>query len=99
MDDQLPEDILFRLKKDFTNEADFDEALRIIHCVKNDNLNVGWVQLSRGMILLAEGNLHELKDMFESRYYGDPRDLLMGVVAKFGTTNFYGMTPFDMENR
>jgi len=94
---ELPPDILFRLKKDFKDPKEYEEALVLISQVQKDALNVGWVQLTRAMIILAKGDLSKMKEMRESGYHGDPRDLLGEMMNLPGQTNNWGLTPFDMK--
>lgn len=92
---QIPKDIILRLKHDFEIETEYQEALRMIDYVRQDTLNVGWVQLSRAILLIADGNLNKMKRIIASDYYGDPRDLIMRMMGIPGNTNNYGLNPFE----
>lgn len=91
----IPRDILERLRNDYRNEKDYAEALNIVEQVKVDILNVGWDQLIRSMLLIADGNLETMKQIIESKYYGDPRDVIMKMMSMPEVANNYGMTPFE----
>lgn len=92
---QIPKDIILKLKQDFKNDNEYDEALKLILHIRQENLNVGWVQLSRSIILIADGNIRKLKQIIESGYYGDPRDVIMEMMQIPGNTNDHGLTPFE----
>ena len=94
--DNIPEDIILKLKSDFKNQEDFNQAISFIEFVKQDELNVGWIQLSRAIILIANGNLKEIKSIIDSNYYGDPRDVIMQMMSLTENTNYYGQTPFKV---
>lgn len=93
----VPEDINQRLKRDFENELEYNQACVIVNQIKNDEINVGWVQLSRAVILIANGDLEKMNDIVQKGYYGDPRDVIMEMMGIPGNTNNYGMTPFEAE--
>ena len=92
---KIPEDIIKRLQNDFSHPQDYQEALRIVRHVRSDRLNVGWVQLTRAMIVLAEGNVDRLKEFIRTDYMGDPRDLIMAMMNKPNTNNDHGSTAFS----
>ena len=91
---EIPKDIILRLKHDFDNEVEYQEALDMLNQVKHDVLNVGWIQLSRAIILIADGNINKMKEIIESGYDGDPRDVIMNMMGLPNNTNDHGMTPF-----
>ncbi len=92
---EIPEDIIAKLKKDYPKEEDYKKAMAIVKHIKEDVLNVGWIQLSRAIILIANGELGKMKEIVEGRYYGDPRDVLMDLMRIPGNKNSYGSTPFE----
>ena len=91
---EVPKDIIFKLNQDFKNEDEYGEALKIILQIRKENLNVGWIQLSRSIILIADGNIEKMKQIIKSDYYGDPRDVIMEMMRIPGNTNDHGLTPF-----
>ena len=91
----LPEDVLVRVKSDFPDKGDFEEVMRVIDHVRNDSLNVGWVQLVRAMLILAEGDIQIIRDILQTGYRGDPRDVIMEMMAKPGVNNDHGLSPFE----
>lgn len=94
---EIPEDIILRLNHDFDNEDELKEAHQMINHIRQGVLNVGWVQLSRAIILLSDGNINEMKKIIESNYYGDPRDVIMAMMSIPGNSNNHGMTPFKVK--
>jgi len=95
---EIPEDIILRLKQDLVNKEDFKESLRIINYVRQDVLNVDWAQLSRAIILIADGDINVMKKIIESNYYGDPRDVIMEMMSIPRNTSDHGITPFKIKN-
>lgn len=93
----IPEDIILKIRNDFKGEKEIEQAMELIHHVRTDVLNVGWVQLSRAILLLAEGKVSEMRKIIDSRYYGDPRDVIMAMMAIPGNSNKYGLTEFGKE--
>ena len=93
----IPEDILHQLRKDFKAPADYQRALELIQQVSREPLNVGWVQLSRALILISAGDVQKMKSIIDSGFYGDPRDVILQMMALPGHRNDHGMTPFDTE--
>jgi hypothetical protein len=93
----IPKDIIAKLKHDFKSEKEQAQAIKIVQHIKNDTLNVGWIQLSRAVIILSAGDLEKMKAIVESNYYEDPRDVIMKMMALPNNTNNYGNTPFTIE--
>ena len=93
----IPTDILRKLEADYVFSNDFKTALEIIAFIRQDTLNVGWIQLSRAVILIANGDIKKMKEIVDSRYHGDPRDVLMESMGLSNNTNNYGLIPFEFE--
>lgn len=91
---EIPIDILLRIKSDFQSLCEYNQALSLINHVRLDNLNVGWEQLSRSLLILADGDIYKLKNIVENNYGGDPRDVIMDMMNKPNSNNDFGMTPF-----
>ena len=92
---KIPNAIVNRLKKDYPNPNDYEDALDVVNHVKNDTLNVGWIQLVRSMIILAEGDIKAFKNIKRNGYMGDPRDVIMTMMGKPNSNNDHGLTPFQ----
>lgn len=56
-------------------------------------LNVGPAQLSRSILMLAEGNVQEVRKLCEGTM-GDPRDVIMAAERKAGDPGHYFIPPF-----
>ncbi|MFK7921898.1 MAG: hypothetical protein AB8H47_08070 [Bacteroidia bacterium] len=90
--DSLPIDIQKRIEQDFGLDQEVQE---MIDFVQNDiALNVGSVQLIRSILLVAKGDKTKLKEIIDSRYYGDPRDVIMMGMGASDQKSNYGMNPF-----
>ena len=90
----IPEDILRRWANHFSGQ-DYDQALAYIELIKNDHIPVGWIQLSRAVIIVAEKDISKMKSIIESLYWGDPRDVLVGSSTYPGQDGNYGRYPFS----
>ena len=92
----IPIDILKRLQHDFSDELELEQAVNIINRIREEEqqINVGWIQLSRAIILIANGDISKMKDIIDSNYDGDPRDIIMQMMDIEGSNNHYGMTEF-----
>lgn len=95
---ELAPDIQKKIESLFldTNEKLQVEAL--LFSLSSNALNVGATQLARAILVLSDGNLSELKKIFASDFYGDPRDLLMRAEGKAGNPGHFFTEPFDDEN-
>ena len=73
------------------------EVEKLLLSLSSSDLNVGHSQLARAILVLSEGKLSEVKKIFDSKFYGDPRDLLMSAEAKAGNPGHYFNEPFPAE--
>lgn len=94
----IPKDILHKLAEDYENK-DYNVALGLVQRIKSDRLNVGWIQLSRAVIILAEKDIDKMKGIIDDRYWGDPRDVLMAASTYPGRGNHFGTEPFTIEEK
>jgi len=91
----LQDDILQRIMKDFAGIADRVAVINLFQSVSPETINVGIEQLQRSILVIAGGNISEVQRIFETTFYGDPRDLLMIAEAKAGYPGTYGSIPFQ----
>ena len=90
----LPNDILDRLKKDFPNDEEFESVKKMMLDVQDDTLNVGSPELIRSILVLAAGDVSKVKEIIDSNYCGDPRDVILKAMrARKNQTND-GSAPF-----
>lgn len=89
----LQEDILQRIRKDFPAIADRVEVINLFQSVSPETINVGIEQLQRSILVIAAGNITEVQRIFDTGFYGDPRDLIMIAEAKTGYPGSYGSLP------
>jgi hypothetical protein len=91
---KLPKDILNRIEKDYKakhKQKYVIEKLSTLYCTY---INVGVDQLIRSILILADGKAEEIDKIFESNFYGDPRDLIMNAMSKTNNETHYGINPF-----
>lgn len=92
----LPRDIDRRIKKLYPDHRDYHEVLNMLSATMEDkNLSVGADQLIRSMLIIAEQDKAKLREIIDSNFYSDPRDVIMEAMAKPGNTNDHGMTSFE----
>jgi len=56
-------------------------------------LNVGAVQLARGILIISNGDVDKVLEIFDSTFYGDPRDLLV-TANEMSKSSHYGLNEF-----
>lgn len=82
----IPPDIVQKIKKDFPGTNTQNEVAQLIEKIMKDNFMVGNDQLARSVIIIANGYKNKIKEIIESNYYGDPRDVIMDAMAMPGNT-------------
>jgi hypothetical protein len=72
----LPKDIIDKIKKEFIDENDQIEAIKILSqdwLLEDDP----YFRLSRCLLFLANGNMEELRMMDKKQPYDDPRNIML----------------------
>lgn len=88
----LPIDIIIEINSKFLKK-DVSSIIDLCLKVKSDSLNVGSDQLIRCMIILSEGDKLKMEEIRDSKYWGDPRDVISSANNKFSDCN-YGLNEF-----
>jgi hypothetical protein len=91
----LPEDIKLKIRQLYKNPVDITEVEKLLTGLWSKPLNVGPEQLARSILIIAEGNLPELKEIISSGFYGDPRDVIVNAGTKIGDPKNYFTDPFE----
>jgi len=68
-----------------------DEVTTLLNSIKKENINVGVTQLQRAVVTIARGDINMIKEIIDSNFYNDPRDVIMMAIEK-GLNNS-GMWP------
>jgi len=91
---EVPRDILQRVAEDFADPTESSEVLDFIsnRHVDTRALNVGASQFCRAILVLADGDLTELKRL--ASLPKDPRDIIHDGEAKLGHPKHYFVLPF-----
>lgn len=89
----LPEDIVKEINHQFPSKRDNKEVVEILSSILRKDINVGEEQLARGILIIADGDLDKIKQIFSSNFYGDPRDLLMEAHS-ISSESHYGINKF-----
>lgn len=90
----LPPDIKNRLEKLFPDISNRHEVEQLLLSLWTTSLNVGEAQLARSILVLSEGKISEVRNIFNSHFMGDPRDVIMSAEAKAGNPGHYFVAPF-----
>ena len=91
----LPEDIKIRINQKFPNPVDQKEVLKMMNEIGKDTFMVGKGQLIRSILLIADKDKNKIREIINSNYYGDGRDVIMEAMGIPGNTNDHGMTSFE----
>ncbi|MFK7776260.1 MAG: hypothetical protein AB8F94_29330 [Saprospiraceae bacterium] len=91
----LPEDIKIRINQKFTNPTDNKEVMKMIDEIGKDTFMVGKDQLIRSILVIADKDKNKIRQIIDSNYYGDGRDVIVESMGTPGNTNDHGMTPFE----
>ncbi len=93
----LPDDILLRIQQKFPNPKDREEVLKMMDEIKKDAINVGKEQLIRSILIIADKDKNKIRQIIDSKYYGDPRNIIIEAMEVPGNENDHGMTSFEKE--
>jgi hypothetical protein len=91
----IPDDIKEKISQLFNSPADRQEAEQLLQSLWTTSLNVGSGQLARSILVLSEGQISAIREIIESGFHGDPRDIIMDAEKKAGNPGHYFSTPFD----
>jgi hypothetical protein len=90
----LPIDIKKRISLLFTSDADQQEIEKLLLSLWTIPLNVGEEQLARSILILSDGELAKVRNLFSSNFNNDPRDVIMEAEAKRDNPGNYFVDPF-----
>ena len=88
-----PVDVHERIHADFASVDEQREVVALLSALWQRSLNVGPAQLGRSILVLAEGNMHEVRELCND-LMGDPRDVIMAAERKAGVPGHYFISPF-----
>lgn len=91
----FPADIKKRINQLFNSPAERLEAEGLLQSLWTISLNVGPAQLARSILVLSEGRVSTIRQIIESGFHGDPRDIIMAAKRKAGNPGHYFSDPFD----
>ena len=96
----IPEDIERKVAELFQNFDEQNEAKKLLTTLWAIQLNVGAAQLARSVLTISGSEIDKLKLVFESNFYGDPRDTIMMAERLLGNPSHYFIPTFDeIENK
>jgi hypothetical protein len=91
----LPEDITRKIRELF-GEDSRDEVVQLLCSLWSAGpLTVGPDQLARSILVLSDGNIEQVRAIFESQFWQDPRDVVVAADEKLGRPGHYLTESFD----
>ena len=90
----LPQDIEARILADFPDETTRDSVQESLERLQDETLNVGPLQLTRAILVLADGDYSEFLELRRT-FRGDPRDVLMEAKAVLRDPGRWFTEPFE----
>lgn len=84
----LPIDIAESIRSKVHEESEVNELLKLCIVIKGMQLNVGNDQLIRAALVLSNYKSRQLNELMESKFKGDPRDVLVEANMKESNFNF-----------
>jgi tetratricopeptide (TPR) repeat protein len=95
LENWLPADIYRKIHELFGNASEKKKAEKMLESLLADErLNVPALQLARSVLVVAGNNINEMQKIFDTTFYGDPRDVMMMAVAKSADNLEYFCKPF-----
>ncbi|KYP16247.1 hypothetical protein [Flavihumibacter sp. CACIAM 22H1] len=92
----LPADIYSKLNQLFTNPAEKAKAEKLLAALLGDErLNISPLQIARSALVISNGDISVLHNIFDTNFRGDPRDLILEAVAKTKNHLGYFSQPFN----
>jgi len=80
----IPLDIVEKIKAMYPSISEQSEVEAFIFSFWTMNLNVGPAQLARAVLHLSKGNIDTIRNIAQTNFYGDPRDLIVIANGKPG---------------
>jgi hypothetical protein len=93
--EHLPNDIEDKINQLFLNLSENQKIKDLLHSLWSTSLNVGPDQLARSILVLSEGNLNKVQEIFMQDFFCDPRDVIMMAESKLGNPRHYFIPTFD----
>ncbi|WP_144884899.1 hypothetical protein [Lacibacter cauensis] len=92
--DWLFADIYKAIARYFPAAVEQAEVEHLLQSINQADITVGKDQLARSILIMADGNLHELRRLFDTGFLGDPRDVIMIATGKTNNKSD-SSAPFD----
>jgi hypothetical protein len=95
---RLPEDIKNKIDQHFFSSSARQRVTELLESLWTLPLNVGPDQLARSILILSNGQISEVENIFSTSFLGDPRDVIMQAENKIGHPRQYFIHPFIENN-
>ena len=90
----LPKDILKKINDDYKKKTENIYVKNKLLSLYTKNINIGFEQLIRCILIIANGRKNIIDKIFEENFYNDPRDVVMEAMAIDNSIN-YGNSEFE----
>nr|WP_144886972.1 hypothetical protein [Lacibacter cauensis] len=94
LDNWLFADIYKSIARYFPSPVEQAEVEKLLQSINRADITVGIDQLARSILVVADGNLNELRRLFDTGFLGDPRDVIMIAMGKTSNKKDFS-APFD----
>jgi len=84
-----------RINQKFKNPTENKEVMKMMDEIGTATFMVGKDQLIRSILIIADKDKNKIRQIIDSNYYGDDRDVIMESMGIPGNINDHGMTPFE----
>ena len=91
---KLPKDIIDKIEQTYSLEQR-ELVIEKLGSLWETELNVGEEQLARSILIIADGDMRKVEEIFETKFYRDPRDLIMYAASLSENKTYYGIEPFE----
>jgi hypothetical protein len=93
---RVPPDIERKIE-DLFDGPEREEVSELIGALWNQRILVGPDQLARSILVLSGGKIDEVRQIFASSFWGDPRDVIVEAERRLGGPGHYLTRPLSKQ--
>ena len=92
---KIAKDIVDEIESKLLGDQRTQELLKLCEDIYQRNFNVGHDQLLRSMLMVSKFDAEKFKEIIDSNFLGDPRDVLVSAQTQNESIN-YGLSKFPL---
>ena len=92
---KIAKDIVDEIESKLLGDQRTQELLKLCKDIYQRNFNVGHDQLLRSMLMVSKFDAEKFKEIIDSNFLGDPRDVLVSAQTQNESIN-YGLSKFPL---